>query len=326
MITPRTLRNEVSSGRFHPAYYFFGVDDYRMVEAEKYLIRNFIPDLQIITNSRKLDGRKVSCKDILTELQTLPMLGEKQAVIISNIQSFKPTEVDRILKMLSPADPNRMVIMTSPAAKAPKSKSAFVKKMDSSVQVVEFKRLAEADIRRTIQTRLKKAEIGIEPSALNLMAELIDGNLGPLESEVNKLINYKQPGETVTEADIATVCSGYARYDIFALADEIIAGRTGKVLRMIDKLLSDGDPPFVIASLLQGNFISLYLVKNGKKPLGNRNFLVPKFRQQASRYDNKRLEQNIIEIADTDAEFRKQAIRPEAALEILALKLIGGIS
>lgn len=324
MITPRTLRTEVSAGKFHPAYYFYGADDYRIVEAEKYLVHSFMPDMQKLTNCRKMDGRKASCTDVLMELATLPMLGEKQAVIVSNIQSYKPTEVDKILKLLTPPDPNRLVILTSPVAKAPKSKSAFVNKMEKLVQVVEFKKIAQADVQKIISSRLQKAEIGIEPLALTLLSELVAGSLGPMEAEINKLINYKQAGETVTESDISAVCSGYAKYSIFALADEIVAGRTKMVLQMIGKLITDGNPPFVIASLLQAHFISLYLVKAGKKPLGNRTFLVPKFRQQAGQYDQSRLEQIIIEIAATDAEFRQQALKPEAALEILALKMIGG--
>lgn len=324
MITPRTLRTEVSAGKYHPAYYFFGADDYRIVEAEKYLVHSFMPDMQKLTNCRKMDGRKASCADVLTELATLPMLGEKQVVIVSNFQSYKPTEVDRILKLLTPPDHNRILILSSPVAKAPKAKSAFIKKMDSQVQVVEFKKIAQADVQKIIRSRLQKAEIGIESSALTLLSELVAGSLGPMEAEINKLINYKQAGETVTETDISDVCSGYASYSIFALADEIVAGRTKMVLQMIDKLITDGNPPFLIASLLQSHFICLYLVKAGKKPLGNRHFLVPKFRQQASRYEQSRLEQIIIEIAATDAEFRKQALKPEMALEILALKVIGG--
>ncbi|MDH4035546.1 MAG: hypothetical protein OEV80_17260, partial [candidate division Zixibacteria bacterium] len=208
MITPRTLRTEVSAGKFHPAYYFFGADDYRIVEAQKFLVHSFMPDMLKLTNCRKMDARKASCTEVLTELATLPMLGEKQAVIVSNFQSYKPTEVDRILKMLTPADPNRLVILSSPVAKAPKSKSAFIKKMNSLVQVVEFKKIAQEDVKKTIRSRLQKVEIGIEPQALTLLSALVAGNLGPMEAEINKLINYKQAGETVTEEDISSVCSG----------------------------------------------------------------------------------------------------------------------
>jgi DNA polymerase-3 subunit delta len=324
MITPRTLKSEISAGKFHPAYYFFGHDDYRMVEAEKYLVRSFLPDRQRLINCRKLDGRKTSCADLAAELSSLPMLGEKQVVIVSDFQSYKPTEIDAVLKLLSPPDPNRTVIFSSPAAKAPKRNAAFIKKMDQALHVVEFKKLAQADVKKQIRNRLAKEEIGIEPEAVTLLSELVAGSLGPMESEINKLINYRKAGETITLEDIGTVCSGYATYNVFSLADEIVAGRTRTVLKMIDKLIADGNTPVGIAVLLQQHFISLYLVKNSKKPLGRRDFLVGKFRQQAAGYDNRRLERIIMEIAETDAEFRKQAVKPAAALQMLALKMISG--
>ncbi|MCK4462181.1 MAG: DNA polymerase III subunit delta [candidate division Zixibacteria bacterium] len=322
MITPRTLKTEISAGKFHLAYYFFGADDYRMVEAEKYLVRSFLPDLQRQINSCKLDGRRTSCADLIAELSNLPMLGDKQVVIVSSFQSYKPTEIDAVLKLLTPPDPNRTVIFSTPAAKAPKRTSAFLKKMGQAVQVVEFKKLAQADIQKQIKKRLLAEEIGIEPEALTLLSELVAGNLGPMESEINKLINYRQAGETVTVDDIGAVCSDYATYNIFALADEIVAGRTRTVLKMIDRLLADGNTPVAIASLLQQHFISLYLVKNSRKPLGRRDFLIGKFRGQAAQYDNAQLEKIIVEIAATDAEFRQQALKPAAALQMLALKMI----
>jgi len=322
MITPRTLWAEISAGKFRPAYYFFGHDDYRMVEAEKYLVRSFLPDRQRVINSRKLDGRRTSFADLASELASLPMLGEKQVVIVSDFQSYKPTEIDAVLKLLLPPDPNRMVIFSTPAAKAPKRDAAFLEKMKQAVQVVEFRKLTQSEVQSQIRSRLQKEKIGIEPEALTLLAELIAGNMGPMESEISKLTNYRRAGETVTVDDISAVCSGYASYNVFSLADEIVAGRTRTVLQMIERLIADGNSPVLIASLLQQHFISLYLVKHSKKPLGRRDFMAARLRQQAAGYDRGRLERIIIEIAATDAEFRKQAIAPTAALEMLALKII----
>jgi len=322
MITPRTLLAEISAGKFRPGYYFFGQDDYRMVEAEKYLVRGFLPDRQRLTNCRKLDGRRLPFRDLAAELAALPMLGEKQAVIVSNFQSYKPTEIDAILKLLSPPDPNRTVIFSSPAAKAPKRNAAFIKRIEDSLQVVEFRKLTREDVYKLVRKRLKKEEIAIEPEALELLSELIAGNMGALESEVGKLVNYRRKGETITPEDIGAVCSGYATYNIFSLADEIVSGRTRMVLQMIERLVADGNSPVYIASLLQQHFISLYLVKHGKRPLGRRDFMTAKLKQQAARYDDRRLEALIMEIAATDSEFRGSGIKPEAALEMLAMKMI----
>jgi DNA polymerase III delta subunit len=71
--------------------------------------------------------------------------------------------------------------------------------------------------------------------------------------------------------------------------------------------------------------MSLYLVKNDKSPLGNRNFLIPKFRKQAQRYSNEQLEQVIIDIATTDSELRRSKVPPQTQVEMLALKLVESV-
>ncbi|MEW5994089.1 MAG: hypothetical protein AB1744_06810, partial [Candidatus Zixiibacteriota bacterium] len=91
----------------------------------------------------------------------------------------------------------------------------------------------------------------------------------------------------------------------------------------IESLLAGGYTPSTLVTLMLQHFMSLYLVKNGKPPVGNRNFLIPKFNEQARRFDQGRLEQIVLDIADTDAELRRTRFKPDMALEMLALRLMG---
>jgi DNA polymerase III delta subunit len=86
--TPDDLQKLVRAGKYKPVYYFFGEDDYRIIEAEKYLVGQFIPEAQRITNYRRFDGKKMRCDDLLSELAVYPMLGERQVFAVKNIQSF----------------------------------------------------------------------------------------------------------------------------------------------------------------------------------------------------------------------------------------------
>ncbi|MCK4301628.1 MAG: DNA polymerase III subunit delta [candidate division Zixibacteria bacterium] len=321
MATPGKLLTEIKAGRFKPAYYFFGVEDYRITEAEKFLARQFLPDLQLQTNYRRIGGKKTSAADLIAELATLPLLGERRVVAVSDFQSYKPNELKQILKMLSPPDPGRLVIFTSPSSKTPRKDSKFMALMVKATVTVEFKKLRGAETAAQISAKFKAEGLTIEADARALLTELVSGNRGGLDTEVAKLINYKTEGGSVTVEDVRAVSAGYEAYDIFELADGIIEGRPRTVLKMIKTLLAGGHSPVFIATLLQQHFTCLYLVKHGKKPLGNRAFLIPKFRRQAAGYDSHRLEQIIIEIARTDSEFRRGRLKPETALDMLAMNL-----
>jgi len=323
MVTPQRLFQDVSAGKLMPAYYFFGTEDYRKTEAEKFIARQFLPDRQLITNYRRIDGSKTSCADLINELSSLPLLGERQVFAISSFQSYSPTEMERVLRLLTPPQPDRVVIFSSPSSKTPKKNSSFFIAVTKVAETVEFRKLSDRDIARLIDGKLKEKGIAIEPEALQLLTELIFGNRAALESETDKLVNYKQSGETVSVDDIKQLVTGYEVYNIFQVADVIVAGNTRKVLQMIDSLLASGNNPSTVVTLMLQHFISLYLVKNHKKPLGRRGFLTAKFMEQAAKYDDHRLEQIIISIANTEAELRKQRFKPEMALQILALTLTG---
>ena len=322
MATPRELFLEIKKGKFHPAYYFYGLEEYRLSEARKYLVSIFLPDKQGLVNYKKIDGKKTAIGDLIAELAALPMLGERQVFAVDNIQHYKPKQLNQIIKMLTPPDPNRIIIFSTPASKTPKKTSALLKTMSANSKPVEFKKLTETETISFIRARLEKESIAIEPEAVKMFAGLIAGNRGALEAELNKLIDFKGKGGYVTEKDIKEIVAGYEVFNMFHLADNIVNGNSSRVLKMIDGLYSDGIRPTVLASLLQQHFISLYLVKNDKKPVGNRGFLIPNFRRQAQNYTNKQLEQIVVEIAELDSELRLGKIKPETAFEMLVLNLI----
>jgi DNA polymerase-3 subunit delta len=293
-----------------------------MSEARKYLARQFLPDRQLSLNFRRLDGRSTKAADLLTELASLPMLGERQVIAVENIQSYKPTEVDRILASLSPPDPNRVVIFSTPPAKVPKKTSAFFKKMSKAAQTVEFGRLTVGEMSGMIGRRLDKAGLKIEPDALRLLTELLAGNSGGLESEVAKLIDYKEPGDTITSDDIRTLVSGYEAYHVFALADEVVSGNRGRVLAMVQQFLSEGSTATGVLFFLGSHFVSLYLVKHGHSLEPWRRFLTGKFREQAANYHGEQIGRIVTMIADTDARLRKGRVLPQIALDQLIVQIM----
>lgn len=320
--TPKKLVADVSDGRFKPAYYFFGAEDYRIAEAVKYVAHQFLPQMQLATNFRRLDGRKTKSADLIAELSVFPMLGERQVFAVSDIQAYKPTEVARILSLIETTDPSRIVIFTSPSGKTPRKTSAFLKKMSVVAECVEFARLNVRQAGSQVNSGLAKADLEIEPEALSLLVGLLDGNRGALVAEVNKLIDYKQPGETISTDDIEKIASGYQSYSVFELAEYVVAGDRSRVLNLVRRFLTEGSTPTGLLFFLGQHFISLYLVKAGKRLESNRRWLENKFRAQARDYDLDQLKQIIQLVAEVDATLRQKRTIPELALDQLVLQMM----
>lgn len=319
-IPPQKLVTDVQAGKFRPAYYFFGTEDFRIAEAAKYLAHQFLPDRQIMTNFLRLDGRKTKCPDLIAELSVLPMLGERQVFSISDFQSYKPTEIDRVLKLVSQKDPTRIVLLTSPSQRAPKKKSALIKKISAVADVVEFNRLTRSQTAAQVKARLVSAKLEIDAEAMNLFTSLLDGNRGALVSEVDKLVSYMKPGETVTAADIEKVAAGHQTHSIFELADYVADGQSNQALGLVHRLLAEGSSATGLLYFLGQHFISLYLVRSGGHLEPYRRWLEPKFRSQANRFEPGRLEEIVIQIAETDSALRHKRVVPELMLDQLVLQ------
>jgi DNA polymerase-3 subunit delta len=313
--SPQKLSADISKGEFKGLYYFYGTEDYRISEAVKYVAQQFLPGKQVTTNFQRLDGRKTKCADLVAELSVFPMLGERQVFAVSDFQGYKPTEVDRVLKLLVPPYPNRLVILSSPSARTPKWNSAFIKRIGAVAETIEFKKLDPQTAAAQVSRELTRAGLTIERDALALLVELLAGNRGALSTEVAKLVDYKTPGETITEDDIRAIVGGYDAYEIFQLADEVLAGEKVRALRMIKRLLVEGSTPTGILFFLGQHMVSMYIVKGGRSLDPKRRWLEAKFRTQAGRFSLQQLERAILLIAQTDSDLRRRRNLPELELD-----------
>lgn len=309
-MSPAELAREIDAGRFRAVYYFYGSEDYRIKEAEKKLAGIFLPRRIHSTNFIIMSALKSKLEDILTELSMIPMLGERQIFVIDDIQSFNQSQIEKIFSILTPPDPNRIVVFASPSSKTPRKTTAFFKFLASKTTAIEFTRLPLQASEGKIKTLLKEKGMEIGPEALRMLAELGDGDMGGIIGEVGKLIDYVGEGNDIKAEDVAAVTSDYQAFKVFELADQAAAGRIDKALNIINFLIKKGEKPSGLLFWLGEHFINLYLTSNGK-PIGRgKRDMNWKYRPQIGLFDNIQLEKIIKLIAEANFDLRNN-IRPE---------------
>lgn len=297
-----------------------------MVEAEKFVARKFLPQASLATNFRRINGRKTKSAELIAELSVYPMLGERQVFSITDFQSYKPTEIKRIIATLSPPDPNRVILFVTPAARAPKKKSAFVRNMAEIAAVVEFGKLDDRESRSNILSKLKKAGLTIEQSALGRLTQMLAGNRGALETEVDKLISYKSDeadqSTEISLTDVQVVSAGHEMFSVFELAELIVDGNLAQALKLVDRLLGEGASATGLLYHVNQHFLTLYNLKNGKPLEVYRKWLTQRFQTQAAKFSNMQMQSAISSLAETDAKLRRGGLTGRLALEELIVRLV----
>jgi len=316
-VSPSELAKEIETGKFRSVYYFYGSEDYRIKEAQKAIIARFLPKAQQTTNHTTLSAARQKLDDILTELSMIPMLGERQVYTIEEIQSLSQAQIEKILSLLTPPDPTRVVVFTSPSARTPRKKSKMAVFLAAKTAAIEFSELPEEKVRHRITTMLGEKKIKIEPEALEILVKLSGGDLGGLIGETNKLIDYIGEGGNIKKDDVLAVSSSYQSYQVWDLGNRLAVGDLEKGLGIIEVLLGEGEKPSGIIFNLSDHFIKLYLTKNEKR-YSQSDKQAWKFKNQVDRLGNDQLERIIRLIADADFDLRNN-VRPERlVLERLA--------
>ena len=107
--------------------------------------------------------------------------------------------------------------------------------------------------------RVAEGEAGQQ--TLAFFADRVEGNLLAAHQELQKLALLFPPGELGFEQVEAAVLN-VARYDVFKLGEAVLAGQTGRVLRMLDGLRAEGEATVLVHWSLAEDIRGLKRVKD----------------------------------------------------------------
>ena len=176
--------------------------------------------------------------------------------------------------------------------------------------VLEAKAISAQALPQWIKGRLNKVGLNIEPDALALFAERVEGNLLAAKQEIGKLALLHPAGHTLSMADAEQAVANVARFDVFQLAAAWMGGDAARTLKLLEGLEAEGEEPVLLlwtlaedirtlirlaAALKQGQ--SVQAVRNSLRLWGDKQTLAP---QAVRRIGVARLMAALQECARTD--------------------------
>ena len=167
--------------------------------------------------------------------------------------------------------------------------------------------------------------------AAHLLVQLAGDNPGRVTSEIEKLAVYVGNAQTITAADIEKLIGHNRIFNVFAVIDAIIAGNAGvAVERLRNMFATDKDSKFTSvgafafqfrrmfnAKVLLNDGMNEYQAAGKLRIWGNKDA----FFKQLRGLSLQRIAGFISEIARIDYAIKTGAQTPEAALEMLVMKM-----
>ena len=250
------------------AYLLFGSEDYLINSYKKRLLEALFSSsgdggssLETILSSgdmnfNRFTGPGVDMDAVINAIGTMPFFAERRVILVENSDFFKKAD-DKFSGALESIPETSVVIF---AEKNVDKRIASYKYFSKNYEVKEFNMLQGPDLERwAIGEKLGGAGLRITRDAWQTFLDITTAdknmkNMSYMDNELEKLISYCHGRDSVTEADVRAITSGYSDDSIFALLDGIAASDPKAVMKQYDNLILANVEPEKILHMIIWEF------------------------------------------------------------------------
>jgi len=202
-------------------------------------------------------------QNILNASNSLSLFGT-QKIIDIRIPSGKPGKegaaaIDAYCHTLSP---DVLTLVTLPKIDKATQNTQWFKTLENYGSVISVNSIEREQLPDWIAKRLAQQQQKTDAAALRFMADQIEGNLLATHHEIQKLALI-YPAGNLTLEQIRAVIFNMARYDIYQLADALIAPDSVRYSRILNGLQEEGTAPLLILNVLAEQIRQLIAIQKG---------------------------------------------------------------
>ncbi len=325
-------------------YVLHGQDDFSLNQAVVKIKADLGDWEMVATTTTNLEGQHLTLSELRNKCDTAPFLSSHRLVIVDGLlgrfevkqsrpRSGKGKSGDRLGEWEGLASyigqmPETTVLML--VDEEVKGHNPLLKKLSPLAEVRTFPLLRGRELKAWIQQRVREEGGDITPQAVNLLAELIGGDLWAMNGEIQKLIIYSQE-RPIGEDDVRQLVSYVQEANIFALVDAVAERRTELAQRILHRLYHDGVAPTHILVMITRQFRLIALAKDLPRGLSRlqiqerlglkKSYALDKTLSQAKLYDFVGVKRAYDKLLETDLAIKTGKYSDKLALELLVTEL-----
>ena len=325
-------------------YILYGLDDFSLSQAVGKIKADLGDWEMLATSTTNLEGQHLTLSELRNKCGAAPFLSSHRLVIVNGllgrfeVKQSKPRsgkgksgnglgeweDLDSYIKQM----PETTVIVL--IDEEVKGSNPLLKKISPLAEVKTFPLLRGKDLKEWIRQRVKKEGGDITPQAVDLLAELIGGDLWAMDGEIRKLLLYNQ-ARSISVDDVRQLVSHVQEASIFALVDAVAEGRTESAQRILHRLYDEGVAPTYILVMITRQFRLIAQARDLGKGLSRlqiqdrlglkQSYVVDKTLSQAKLYDFEGVKRAYDKLLETDLAIKTGKYSDKLALELLVTEL-----
>ncbi len=226
------LRNKVYSS----VYFLEGEEPFYIDLVSDYILENVLTEGEKSFNQTLLYGKDITLDTILTAARRYPMMAERQVVVIREAQNIR--DIDELAAYVERPAPTTLLVICHKYKLLDKRKKLY-KAIQKNGVYMESKPLYENKIPDWVVNYLKTKQLGIEPKAVQMIADHIGANLQRIVNELDKIIFTSIPGTSITVDDVEKNIGISKEYNPFEFQKALGARDLYKANRILNYLIEN---------------------------------------------------------------------------------------
>ncbi len=315
-------------GEIEPLYLFYGEEKLLIGDALSRILDKTVEADSRGFNYHVFDGEKTGISDILAIAQSFPFCSSWRVILIRDINLMPAEGLELLIQYIKKPSPTTCLILVS--AK-PDMRKKFFREVKDLLSPIQIQPLSGVRLISWIKSKAKCLDFTISDDAISFLIERKGDDLRGILSEIEKLSLYLDGKKVATLEDVKAITCGEETPSIFDLTGSLGEKNAGNSLRLLSLLLTSGEPPLVILSMIVRQFRIIWRIVEAKEAGRSMEDLlqeigIPQGKQeriikQSKAYTRKELSRILSLFLKTDLELKSSRLAPRIVLESLILKI-----
>ena len=259
-LTAEKLRAEIAAQKIAPVYLLTGEDTYRKQEVINQIRAALQPD---DFNFYADSAEKANMGEVLVLANTAPVFSPVRMVVLRGIEKLRKEPKAALLKYVSDPLSTTTLVLTHNDSKKMKTEKALAEACVASGRVADYAALKQAELNVWVKNKLAARGLNGDFDAVDLLCQSVGAELAALENEIEKLSLYtlERESKKITKEDVLA-CIGFSKEENpFELSNAILACNKNKSIKLVDKLLDDGEEPVAVLSKMTFPIMKMARIK-----------------------------------------------------------------
>src|SRR5215210_2664560 len=196
------------------------------------------------------DASGTSPETIVSACNSFSLFGEGPFVVLRNLDSWNAAQKAVVVDYLQDPPPGSDLILIGIKLGA---RERLLSAVEKSGEVHTFEQPTGKALVKWLVGHAKKSGLDLPDDVAEDLTARCSGDKMRLLQETEKLVLYVGE-DAATHEDVAALCPPDVQSNIFAFVDSLAAGDRDRALKLLEELISTGEPPLRLTFMIRRQF------------------------------------------------------------------------